>query len=112
LAEGGRRQTPDIGDIEAFTFTSLLSEVAHRLILTEAATLPGSSGSKVLNRLKHKPSVIPGLTVFQKAVDAVLQSRMRVIPVPGGLVSMAATLSRQHSPLTDSVVNGPSSFLI
>ncbi len=79
-------------------------------MLTGAATLPGYSGGKVLNRLKHKPSVIQGLTVFQKAVDAVLQSRMRVIPVPGGLV--AAALSRQHSLLTDSVVNGPSSFLI
>src|SRR5437667_2656431 len=64
-------------DIEAITFTSLLGEVAHRLMLIEAATLPGYSGGKVLNRLKQQPTVIQQLSVFQTAVDAVLQSRMR-----------------------------------
>jgi len=91
-------------DIEGWTFTSLLGEVGHRLMLIEAATMPGYGGGKVLNRLKQQPSVIPRLTLFQKAVDAVLQSRLRVIPVPGALVSTAAALSRQHSLLTNDAL--------
>jgi len=91
-------------DIEAFTFTNLLGELAHRLMLIEAATLPGWAGGKILNRLKQNPSVIQQLTHFQSAVDAVLQSRMMVLPVPGALVSRATALSRQHQLLTNDAM--------
>jgi predicted nucleic acid-binding protein len=33
-------------DIQACTFSNLLAEVAHRLMLIEAATLPGWTGGK------------------------------------------------------------------
>src|SRR5262249_20657006 len=82
----------------------LLGELAHRLMLIEAASLPGWAGSKTLNRLKQQPGVIHGLTAFQAAVDALLQSRMRVIPVVGALVSAAAALSRQHNLLTNDAL--------
>ena len=91
-------------DIEGLTFTNLLTEVAHRLMLIEAAALPGWGGGKVLNRPKQQPSVIQRLTLYQTAVDAVLQSRTVVIPVPGALVSTAAVISRQHSLLTNDAL--------
>jgi len=91
-------------DIEGLTFTNWLSEVARRRRLIEAAALPGWGSGKVLNRLKQQPSVIQQLTVYQTAVDAVLQSRMVVISVPGALVSTAAALSRQHSLLTNDAL--------
>jgi predicted nucleic acid-binding protein len=91
-------------DIEGLTFASLLSEVAHRLMLIEAATVPGWGRGKVLNRLKQHPTAIQRLTLYQTAVEAVLQSRLVVMSVSGPLVSTAAALSRQYSLLTNDAL--------
>src|SRR5262249_582535 len=91
-------------DIEGVTSTSLLGEVAHRLMVIEAGTLPGWAGGKVLNRLKQQPSVVQQLTLFQTAVEAVLQSKIRVVTVPAVLVLTAATLCRQHGLLTNDAL--------
>lgn len=81
-------------DIEGITFTNLLGEAAHRLMLIEAGALPGWAGGRVLNRLKQQPGVIQQLTLFQRAVEAVLQSRIGLLPVPPALLSAAAALCR------------------
>lgn len=91
-------------DIEGITFTNLLSELAHRLLLIEAVALPGWGSGKVLNRRKQQPTVIQRLTVYQTAVEAVLQSRMVVLSVPAALLSTATALSRQHSLLTNDAL--------
>lgn len=91
-------------DIEGFTSASLLGELGHRLMVIEAAALPGWAGSKALNRLKQQPGVIQQLTTFQQAVAAVLQSKTHVFPVPGVIVAAAAALSRQHALLTNDAL--------
>jgi predicted nucleic acid-binding protein len=91
-------------DIEGYTSTNLLGELAHRLMVIEAGALPGWTGSKVLNRLKQQPDVVKQLTLFQTAIDAVLQSRIRVLIISPVLMSTAAALSRQHGLLTNDAV--------
>jgi predicted nucleic acid-binding protein len=91
-------------DITGVSFTNLLGEAVHRLMLIEAATLPGWAGGKVLNRLKQQPSFIQQLTLFQTAVDAVLQSRIGVFPAPAALLSSAAALCRQYNLLTNDAL--------
>jgi predicted nucleic acid-binding protein len=59
---------------------------------------------KVLNRLKQQPDVVQQLTLFQTAVETVLQSNIQVVAVPAVLVSRAATLSRQRSLLTNDAL--------
>jgi predicted nucleic acid-binding protein len=94
-------------DVQGYTSTNLLGEVAHRLMVIEAGALPGWAGSKVLNRLKQQPAVVKQLTLFQTAVDAVLQSQIQVLTVPPVLLSTAATISRQHGLLTtDAIILG------
>lgn len=91
-------------DIEGYTSTNLLGELAHRLMVIEAGALPGWAGGKVLNRLKQQPGVVKQLTLFQTAVESVLQSQIQVLTIPPVLVSTAATLSRQHGLLTTDAV--------
>jgi predicted nucleic acid-binding protein len=91
-------------DIEGSTSTNLLGELGHRLMVIEAGALPGWTGGKVLNRLKQQPSVVKQLTLFQTAVESVLQSTIRVLTIPPVLVSTAATLSRQNGLLTNDAV--------
>jgi predicted nucleic acid-binding protein len=88
-------------DIEGYTSTNLLGELAHRLMVIEAGNLPGWPASKILNRLKQQPTVVKQLTLFQTAVESVLQSRIKVLTLPPILVSTAATVSRQHGLLTN-----------
>ena len=91
-------------DIDGCTSSNLLGELAHRLMVIEAGTLPGWTGGKVLNRLKQQPGVVKQLTLFQTAVAAVLQSKIQVLTITPVLVSTAATLSRQHGLLTTDAV--------
>ena len=91
-------------DIEGYTSTNLLGELAHRLMVIEAGTLPGWLGKKVLNRLKQQPGVVQQLTRFQTAVESVLQSKIQVLTIPPVLVSAAATLSRQHGLLPNDAL--------
>lgn len=88
-------------EIEGFTSSALLGEVAHRLMIIEASALPGWAGGKTLNRLKQQPHVVRQLTLFETSVEAVLQSKIRVLPVPGPVVGVAVTVCRQHSLLTN-----------
>jgi predicted nucleic acid-binding protein len=91
-------------DVEGYTSSNLLGEVAHRLMVIEAGALPGWAGGKVMNRLKQQPGVVKQLTLFQTAVESVLQSKIQVLTVPAALVSTATTLSRQHGLLTNDAV--------
>jgi predicted nucleic acid-binding protein len=91
-------------DVEGHTSTNLLGELAHRLMVIEAGALPGWAGGKVLNRLKQQPGVVKQLTLFQTAVESVLQSKIQVLTIPPVLASTAATLSRQHGLLTNDAV--------
>lgn len=91
-------------DIQAVTTTTLLGELSHRMMIIEAGGLPGWAGGKVLNRLKQQPAIVRQLSAFQIAVDAVLQSRIQVLSVPGVTVSTAASLSRSHALLTNDAL--------
>jgi predicted nucleic acid-binding protein len=73
-------------------------------MVIEAGALPGWAGGKVLNRLKQQPATVRQLSLFQTAVDAVLQSSIRVHTVPAALVSTAAKASRQYGLLTTDAV--------
>ena len=55
-----------------YTSTHVLSEAAHRLMMIEAATLPGWKPTKVKLRLIQQPSALQDLTLFRSAVETVL----------------------------------------
>lgn len=82
--------------LHGITSTHVLGEMAHRLMIQEAAAVGGWSSGKVIQRLKQQPAVFQNLSHFQTAVNHVLQSRFQVLPIPPVLVSVAAKLSRPY----------------
>ena len=95
-ASSGLLQRIENRDVTGFTSTAILSEVAHRLMTTEAqARLPASPGKR-LARLRQNPAILQTLTTFHAAVVNVLQSRVQVLTIPPPLILAAATISRQH----------------
>jgi predicted nucleic acid-binding protein len=71
----------------------------------EASTLPGWTVGKVRQRLQQQPAVVQQLTLFRRAIEAVLQSPLRVLTLaPGSLVD-AAIISQQSGLLTNDALS-------
>jgi predicted nucleic acid-binding protein len=86
--------------LQGFTSTHVLAELAHQSMIIEASTLPSWAPGKVRQRLRQQPGALQNLTLFRTAVEAVLQSSIHVLTIPPGLLGAAAVLSQQHGLLT------------
>jgi predicted nucleic acid-binding protein len=82
-------------ELSGYTSTHVLSEAAHRLMMIEAASLPGWKQAKVKLRLMQQPSALQTLNQFRKAVESVLQSRIQTLTIAPFLVFSAAGISQQ-----------------
>jgi predicted nucleic acid-binding protein len=87
-----------------YTSTHILTEAAHRLIMIEAANLPGWKATKVKLRLQQQPSMLQTLTEFRKAVETVLQSRIQTLAIAPALVLSAAGISQQFGLLSNDAL--------
>jgi predicted nucleic acid-binding protein len=90
-------------ELRAVTSTHVLSEVAHHLMVLEAATRFGWT-SKVVNRLKQQPAEIAKLTNFRRAVEAVAGLNVLVISVQSDQIAVAAGLSQQFGLLSNDAL--------
>lgn len=82
-------------EIQAFTSTHVLSEVAHHLMTLEAANLFGWT-SKIVSHLKKQPTQIQKLTNFRKSIDSVPQLGIQLVTILPTWISLAAGLSQQY----------------
>ena len=92
-------------ELDGFTSTHVLGEVAHQLMIVEASSLPGWTLGKVKQRLQQQPGVLQNLTLFRKAVETVLQSKFQVLTIAPALLGTAAALSQQHGLLTNDALS-------
>jgi predicted nucleic acid-binding protein len=91
-------------ELQGFTSTHVLGEVAHQLMIVEASQLPGWGLGKVKQRLQKQPGVLQNLTRFRSAVDTVLHSSLQVLTILPSMLGSAALLSQQHSLLTNDAL--------
>src|SRR5437660_1381150 len=78
------------GVLAGFTSTHILTEMAHRLMVFEASALPGWTLTGAKRRLQRQPAIIQTLTLFERAVDTVLKSPIRILTIDPPLVLAAA----------------------
>lgn len=90
--------------LNGFTSTHVLGEVAHRLMVLEASTLGGWVAGKVKRRLKQQPGTVQQLTHFRSAIETILRSRISVFTIAPALVAAAVVLSQQHGLLTNDAL--------
>jgi len=91
-------------ELTGFTSAAILSEVAHRLMTTEARARHGWTSGKLLQRLKQNPNVVQSLTGFRAAVAGIVHSKIQILPVDGALVLKAADLSQQTGLLSNDAL--------
>jgi predicted nucleic acid-binding protein len=65
-------------EVAGFTATHVLSEVAHRVMTTEASSLHKWSASGIVPRLKQNPDIVKSLANFRQAVEQIPQYGVQV----------------------------------
>jgi predicted nucleic acid-binding protein len=91
-------------ELQGFTSTHVLSELAHQLMIVEAANLPGWGLGKVKQRLQQQPAVLQKLAQFRIAVESLLQSSLGILTIAPPLLGAAVVLSQQHGLLTNDAL--------
>lgn len=82
-------------ELAGVTSAHVLSDVAHRLMVLEAATVFGWTGTGFTGRLRHHPNEIQKLTQFQRSVQTIAHFGIKIVAVSAPLVEAATTISRQ-----------------
>lgn len=91
-------------ELVGFTSTHVLSEVAHRLMIFEAANLPGWSLAGARQHLQRHPNVLQSLSQFRRAVESVLGSHLQVLTIAPVLIASAAAISQQTGLLSNDAL--------
>jgi predicted nucleic acid-binding protein len=92
------------GDFQGVASSQVLGEMAHRLMPLEAASSLGRSLTGMANWLKRHPAEVQRLSRFRQAIDEVGLIGIRLLPVEGGDVSLAADITIQHGLLSNDVL--------
>lgn len=85
----------EYGDLSGFTSTHVLTDVAHRMMTTEAMKRNGWPVAGIAQRLRKHAKEIGHLTVFRQAVDEIPRLGLRVLVPQPTIVSAAAAISQQ-----------------
>jgi predicted nucleic acid-binding protein len=94
----------DNQDIHGVTSAAVLGEMAHRLMTQEAAQRFGWPAAGMANRLKRHPTEVQQLSWHKRGIDEVRNIGVRVLPVEGADVSLAADVSCQLGLLTNDAL--------
>lgn len=82
-------------ELAGVTSADVLSDVAHRLMVLEAATSFGWTGTGITGRLRRHPKEIQKLTQFERSVQVIAGFGMKIVAVSASLVEAATSISRQ-----------------
>jgi predicted nucleic acid-binding protein len=88
----------ELKEIQGFTSTHCLADVAHRIMTIEAMGRFTWPASGLAARLKKRHASIPQLTLFPPATEKVGQLGIQIVPIVESLV-LAATHISQHCEL-------------
>ena len=90
----------ELKEIQGFTVSHCLADVAHRLMTIEAMGRLGWPAAGLAARMKKHHREIPKLTLYQIATARVVQLGIQVLPATDHLVLAATQLSQQFELLT------------
>lgn len=87
-------------EIQGFTSTHVLADVAHRLMTLEAMSAHGWPAAGLAARLRRHHTEIPRLNIYMDAIAKIPSLGIEVLPVTASHVQAATELSRKHELLT------------
>jgi predicted nucleic acid-binding protein len=90
----------ELKEIQGFTSSHCLADIAHRVMTIEAMVRLGWPVSRLAARLKKHHREIPNLKLYQQATTQVAQLGIQILAVTGALVLDATNVSEQFELLT------------
>jgi predicted nucleic acid-binding protein len=87
-------------EVDGFLSTSVLSEIAHRLMTLEACVTFGWPYPGIAQRLRRHPGEIMKLLRYRDAIDEIIGLGVHVLSVTQQHVLLAGDLSRHHGVLS------------
>src|SRR5438105_2255123 len=88
-------------EIQAYTSTHVVGEMAHRLMTLEAMQTQGWPAMGIGQRLRKHPGVIQKLTIFRQAIQEVPGFGIHVLSIPPDLLDAGAAASQVAGLLTN-----------
>ncbi len=88
------------GELLAFAYADVLSDLANRLMTIEAVERFGWPVAGISQRLRRHAAEIQKLTLFRQAIEAVAQSGLQLLPVTPQQVLAAAASSQEFGLLS------------
>jgi predicted nucleic acid-binding protein len=87
-------------EVQAYTSSHCLADVAHRVMTIEAMVRLGWPASGLAARLKKHHAEIPKLNLYRQTTAKIGQLGVQVLPISETLVLAATALSQQFELLT------------
>jgi predicted nucleic acid-binding protein len=95
-------------EVQAYTSSHCLADVAHRVMTIEAMVRLGWPASGLAARLKKHHAEIPKLNLYRQTTAKIGQLGVQVLPISETLVLAATALSQQFELLTgDALIVAP-----
>jgi predicted nucleic acid-binding protein len=91
-------------DVQGFTSSDVLCDVAHRLMSLEACAVFGWPYARIAQRMKSHPTEVQQLRRYRQAIDEVLAIGVQILPVFPRHVLAGTDVSRQSGLLMRDAV--------
>jgi len=92
------------GEVQGFTSTHVVGEMAHRLMTLEAIKAHGWSLTGIAQRLRKNPAEVQKLMAFRQAIREVPVFGLAVWTIPPDLLDAAAAVSQATGLLTNDAL--------
>ena len=91
-------------DLNGYTSSHILGEVAHRLMTIEACASFGWQTQGIAQRLRNRPANVQQLRKHRQAMDEIQLMGIQVLAITGAMMSRAVDLSIQYGTLINDAV--------
>ena len=87
-------------DLQGYTSTHVLSDVAHRLMSLEACADLGWPYQGIAQRLQKHPTQVQQLSRYRQAIDDIIGMGIQFIPIVARHIASATSVCQQHGLLS------------
>ena len=91
-------------EVEGYTSTHVISEVAHRLMTIEAIKTFGWPVAGIVSRLQKHPAEVMKLSAFRAAIQEIPQFGLHVLTITPDLLDAGAAVSQQSGLLSNDAL--------
>ncbi len=95
----------ELGDIDGYTSTVVLSEVLHRLMIAEVNEIYDIDPKKVVKYLKQNPEIISTLEKCETAINEINEFNINILTVTVESIYQSRSIRKEYGLMTNDSLN-------